>query len=147
MTLVLIAWGIKEGDVVFVPDFTFFSTGEVVSFVGATPVFVDVDKDTFNIDTIKLENAITKVLEEGKLTPKVIIPVDLFGLPADYVELERIAKKYNLRYLKMQLKVLVVALMVRKLVVLVMLQQHHSSQQNHLDVMEMVVLYLLMIMI
>lgn len=100
MTLLMMAWDIKEGDAVFVPDFTFFSTGEIVSFVGATPVFVDVDKDTFNIDTVKLEQAINKVLDEGKLTPKVVIPVDLFGLPADYIEIERIAKKYNIRVLE-----------------------------------------------
>lgn len=100
MTLVMMAWGIKEGDAVFVPDFTFFSTGEIVSFCGATPVFVDVDKDTFNIDTIKLEKEILKTLQEGKLTPKVIIPVDLFGLPADHYEIERIAKKYNLLVLE-----------------------------------------------
>ena len=100
MTLVMMAWDIKEGDAVFVPDFTFFSTGEVVSFRGATPVFVDVDRDTFNIDTVKLENAIKKVLDEGELTPKAIIPVDLFGLPADYIEIERIAKKYNLTVLE-----------------------------------------------
>jgi len=83
MTLLMMAWDIKEGDAVFVPDFTFFSTGEIVSFRGATPIFVDVDRDTFNIDTNKLEKAINKVIDEGKLTPKVIIPVDLFGLPAD----------------------------------------------------------------
>lgn len=100
MMLVMMAWDIKEGDAVFVPDFTFFSTGEVVSFRGATPVFVDVDRDTFNIDTEKLENAIKKVICEGELIPKVIIPVDLFGLPADYIELERIAKKYNLKVLE-----------------------------------------------
>lgn len=99
MTLVLMAWNIKEGDAVFVPDFTFFSTGEVVSFRGATPIFVDVDWDTFNIDTEKLETAIKKVLDEGKLKPKVIIPVDLFGLPANHIEIERIAKKYNLKVL------------------------------------------------
>jgi UDP-2-acetamido-2-deoxy-ribo-hexuluronate aminotransferase len=100
MTLVMMGWGIKEGDAVFVPDFTFFSTGEIVSFRGATPVFVDVDRETFNIDTAKLEKAIIKVLEEGKLTPKVIIPVDLFGLPADHYEIEKIAKKYNLLVLE-----------------------------------------------
>lgn len=100
MTLVLMAWGIKEGDVVFVPDFTFFSTGEVVSFLGATPVFIDVDRETFNTDTVKLEKAIQKTLEDGKLTPKVIIPVDLFGLPANYFEIEKIAKKYNLLVLE-----------------------------------------------
>lgn len=100
MTLLMMAWDIKEGDAVFVPDFTFFSTGEIVSFRGATPIFVDVDRDTFNIDTTKLEKAINEVISEGKLTPKVIIPVDLFGLPADHIEIEKIAKKYNLRILE-----------------------------------------------
>ncbi|MBC7195777.1 MAG: DegT/DnrJ/EryC1/StrS family aminotransferase, partial [Deferribacterales bacterium] len=100
MTLLMMAWNIKEGDAVFVPDFTFFSTGEIVSFRGATPIFVDVNRDTFNIDTVKLEKTIIKVLEEGKLTPKVIIPVDLFGLPADHIKIEKIAKKYNLRVLE-----------------------------------------------
>ncbi|MER2010127.1 DegT/DnrJ/EryC1/StrS family aminotransferase [Psychrobacillus sp. FSL W7-1457] len=100
LSLVLMAWGIKEGDAVFLPDFTFFSTGEVVSFVGATPVFVDVDRNTFNIDTEKLEQAIVQTMEEGKLTPKVIIPVDLFGLPANYPEIEKIAQKYKLLVLE-----------------------------------------------
>ncbi len=100
MTLLMMAWDIKEGDAVFVPDFTFFSTGEVVSFRGATPIFVDVDRDTFNIDTDKLEKSINKVINEGKLTPKMVIPVDLFGLPANHVEIDRIAKKYNLRVLE-----------------------------------------------
>ena len=88
MTLVLMAWDIKEGDAVFVPDFTFFSTGEVVSLRKATPIFVDVDYDTFNIDTVKLESAILRTLEEGLLTPKTIIPVDIFGLPANHFEIE-----------------------------------------------------------
>ncbi|YCJ49692.1 DegT/DnrJ/EryC1/StrS family aminotransferase [Schinkia sp. CFF1] len=100
MTLVMMAWDIKAGDAVFVPDFTFFSTGEVVSFRGATPVFVDVDRATFNIDPVKLEQAIVKTIEEGKLTPKVIIPVDLFGLPANHVEIAKIAEKYNLLVLE-----------------------------------------------
>lgn len=100
MTLVLMAWGIKEGDAIFIPDFTFFSTGEVVSFRGATPIFVDVDRDTFNIDTDKLESAIISVIEQGNLTPRAIIPVDLFGLPANHLEIERIAKKYKLLILE-----------------------------------------------
>ncbi|MBP1919014.1 DegT/DnrJ/EryC1/StrS family aminotransferase [Youngiibacter multivorans] len=100
MTLVMMAWGIKEGDAVFVPDFTFFSTGEIVSFVGATPVFVDVDADTFNMDPKKLEEAIENVLNEGILTPRVIIPVDLFGLPADFDNISRIATKYGLKILE-----------------------------------------------
>ncbi|MDZ4132067.1 MAG: DegT/DnrJ/EryC1/StrS family aminotransferase [Dethiobacteria bacterium] len=96
MTLVLMAWGIGPGDAVFVPDFTFFSTGEVVSFSGATPVFVDVDSKTFNIDPIKLEEAINRVKVEGILKPKAVIPVDLFGLPAAYPALEKIAASHNL---------------------------------------------------
>lgn len=100
MTLLMMAWGINKGDAIFVPDFTFFSTGEIASFVGATPIFVDVDIYTFNIDTVKLEKAIQKTITEGKLIPKVIIPVDLFGLPANYIEIEKIAKKYNLLVLE-----------------------------------------------
>ena len=100
MTLVLMAWDIKTGDAVFVPDFTFFSTGEVVSFRGATPVFVDVDRDTFNIDPAKLEESIQIIAREGKLTPKAVIPVDLFGLPANYPEIKRISDKYNLLVLE-----------------------------------------------
>ena len=99
LTLVMMAWDIKAGDAVFVPDFT-FATGEIVSFRGATPIFVDVDRKTFNMDPVKLERAIQKISEEGKLTPKAIIPVDLFGLPADYMEIERIAQKYGLLVLE-----------------------------------------------
>lgn len=100
MSLVAMAWGIKERDAVFVPDFTFFSTGEIVSFQGATPIFVDVDRETFNLDPVMLEKAIQKTIAKGKLTPKAIIPVDLFGLPANYPEILRIAKKYNLLVLE-----------------------------------------------
>lgn len=100
LSLAMMAWGIKEGDAVFVPDFTFFSTGEIVSFAGATPVFVDVDLDTFNISIDSLEKKIKDTIEEGKLTPKAIIPVDLFGLPADYDSVRKIADKYNLLVLE-----------------------------------------------
>lgn len=100
MSLVMMAWGITKGDAVFVPDFTFFSTGEIVSFVGATPIFIDVDKDTFNMDPEKLEISIRKITADGKLIPKVIIPVDLFGLPANHHEIARIAKAYNLLILE-----------------------------------------------
>ena len=96
LTIAMMAWGIKEGDAVFVPDFTFFSSGEIVSFAGATPVFVDVDKRTFNICPDSLEKAILKVKEEGQLTPKAIVAVDLFGLPADFDKLRPIAEKYGL---------------------------------------------------
>ncbi len=100
MSLVLMAWGIGAGDAVFVPDFTFFSSGEVVAAVGATPIFVDVDRQTFNIDSAKLEEAINKVMGEGRLKPKVIIPVDLFGLPADFPKINSVAKRYNLKVLE-----------------------------------------------
>jgi dTDP-4-amino-4,6-dideoxygalactose transaminase len=100
LSLVLTAWGIGKGDAVFVPDFTFFATAEVVSFVGATPIFVDVDQHTFNIDPIKLEEKIIEVISKNELVPKVIIPVDLFGLLADYESIERISKKYNLLVLE-----------------------------------------------
>lgn len=92
LTLMMMAWGIKEGDAVFVPDFTFFSSGEVVSFAGASPVFYDVCKDTFNADVRSLEQAIIAVRSEGKLEPKAVIAVDLFGQPADYEQLQKIAE-------------------------------------------------------
>jgi UDP-2-acetamido-2-deoxy-ribo-hexuluronate aminotransferase len=100
LMMMLMAWDIKAGDAVFIPDFTFFASAEVVSFLGATPVFVDVYEDTFNMDAASLEQAIKAVLEEGKLTPKVIMPVDLFGLPADYDAIDRVAQKYNLKVLE-----------------------------------------------
>ena len=100
MSLVLMAWNIGPGDAVFVPDFTFIATAEVVSLRGATPIFVDVDERTFNMDANDLENAIIEVLNQGILTPKVIIPVDLYGLPADYPVIEKIAKSYDLLVLE-----------------------------------------------
>lgn len=100
LQLSLMVWEIGEGDAVFVPDFTFFSSGEVVSAVNATPIFVDVERDTYNIDCILLEKMIQRVISEGKLTPRAIIAVDLFGQPADYAELERIAKKYDMYLLE-----------------------------------------------
>lgn len=100
LSLALMAWDIKQGDAVFVPSFTFYSTAEVVSLIGATPIFVDTDSKTFNIDTEKLENAIVQVINDKKLNPKVIIPVDLFGLPANYNEIKKIADKYNLLVLE-----------------------------------------------
>lgn len=92
--------GNQTGDAVFVPDFTFFASAEVVSLEGATPVFVDVDADTFNIDPVALEKTIEKTIKESKLQPKVIITVDLFGLPADYPEIRKIADKYHLLILE-----------------------------------------------
>lgn len=96
LTIAMKVLDIKVGDAVFVPTFTFYSTAEIVSLEGATPIFVDVDERTFNIDVKKLEKAIEKVIKENKFTPKAIIPVDLFGQPANFIEIEKIAKKYNL---------------------------------------------------
>ncbi len=100
LTMVLMAWNIQQGDAVFVPDFTFFASGEVVSFEGATPVFYDVCQDTFNADVSSLEQCINNVIEQGKLRPRAIIAVDLFGQPANYPKLEEVAKKYNLLLLE-----------------------------------------------
>lgn len=100
LSLVLTAWNIGKGDAVFVPNFTFFATAEVVSFVGATPIFVDVDPITFNIDPNHLEHKIREVILSKEFNPKVIIPVDLFGLLADYDKIDIIAKKYNLYVLE-----------------------------------------------
>jgi dTDP-4-amino-4,6-dideoxygalactose transaminase len=100
MTLVLDAWNIQPGDAVFVPDFTFFATVEVVSQRKATPILVDVLPSTFNMDPVHLEKQIQRVIQEGKLKPKVIIAVDLFGLPADYLAINPIAKKYGLKVLE-----------------------------------------------
>ncbi len=100
LQLALMTWNIGEGDAVFVPDFTFFSSGEVVSAVGASPIFVDVDIDTYNIDSEKLETAIKTVLQKGAMIPKAIIAVDLFGLPANYPELRHIADQYGLYLLE-----------------------------------------------
>lgn len=96
LSLVLMAWDVGPGDAVFVPDFTFFATAEVVSYCGATPIFVDVKKETFNMDPEDLKAAIEEVRSKGELNPKVIIPVDLFGLPADYDAILPLAKKYDL---------------------------------------------------
>lgn len=96
LSMAMMAWGIKAGDAVFVPDFTFFSSGEVVSYAGGTPIFVDVDMDTFNLSPTALEAAIQKTLAEGKLTPRAIVAVDLFGLPASFIEIRKIADKYGL---------------------------------------------------
>ena len=96
LQLALMAMGIGSEDAVFIPDFTFFSTGEVVPWVHATPVFVDISDETFNISATSLEKAIQKVLQEGKLIPKAVIAVDLFGQPADYKEIRKITEKYHM---------------------------------------------------
>ncbi|WP_454684584.1 DegT/DnrJ/EryC1/StrS family aminotransferase [Ancylobacter moscoviensis] len=98
LAMILMAWGVKPGDAVFCPAFTFCATAEVVPWVGATPVFVDVLEDTFNIDPASLEAAI-KVAKAKGLTPKVVIPVDLFGQPADMDAIGAIATANGLKVL------------------------------------------------
>jgi dTDP-4-amino-4,6-dideoxygalactose transaminase len=93
------AWNMGPGDAVFVPTFTFAATAEVVALAGASPVFVDVRDDTFNMDAASLASAIAMVKRERKLKPKAIIPVDLFGQAADYAAIEPIARKEGLKLL------------------------------------------------
>ncbi|MDR1677105.1 MAG: DegT/DnrJ/EryC1/StrS family aminotransferase [Deltaproteobacteria bacterium] len=96
LTLPLLAWDVGPGEAVFCPTFTFFSTAEVVSLRGATPVFVDINPLTYNIDPKSLEEQIQEVLKQGKLKPRAIIPVDLFGLPYNYEAVAGIADRYGL---------------------------------------------------
>ena len=93
----LMALDIGPGDAVFTTPFTFIATAEVIQLLGATPVFVDIDKDTFNISPEKLEKEIESVIQNGELIPKAIIPVDLFGLPANSIYIQKIAKGNGLR--------------------------------------------------
>lgn len=96
----LMTWGIGPGDAVFTADFTYFASAGTTSILGGTPVLVDIDLDTFNMSPEALEASIQKVIAEGKLRPKAIVPVDLFGLPADYTRILPIAKKYGLKVLE-----------------------------------------------
>lgn len=100
LTLAMMTLDIQEGDAVFCPTFTFFATAETIAFAKATPVFVDADEDTFNICPIDLEKRIKQTINEGKLKPKAIIAVDLFGLCANYPEIERIAKEFDLKLIE-----------------------------------------------
>jgi len=96
LMIVLRAWGIGPGDAVFVPAFTFAASAEVVALVGATPVFVDVFEDTYNMAPPSLEAAITIVKQDGNLRPRVVMPVDLFGQASDYRILGPIVRRENL---------------------------------------------------
>ncbi|NQT64070.1 MAG: DegT/DnrJ/EryC1/StrS family aminotransferase [Candidatus Marinimicrobia bacterium] len=96
----LMAWDVGPGDAVFTTPFTFIATAEVIQLLGATPIFVDIDPKTYNISPELLDVAINQVFEKGELNPKVIIPVDLFGLPADYAAIELISKKYDIKILE-----------------------------------------------
>ena len=96
LELILRAWDIGAGDAVFVPDFTFFATAEPVSLLGAVPIFVDVHRDTFNINAASLDEAIASVKKAGKLRPRAVIAVDLFGQTADYDAINEIVTKHDL---------------------------------------------------
>ncbi len=100
ITIALKAAGIGAGDAVFVPDFTFFSSGECPATVGATPVFVDVRTDTYNMDVDSFERAVDKVVKEGKLTPKAVVAVDLFGQPFDYEAIKAVCEKHGMLLLE-----------------------------------------------
>lgn len=100
LTLALKVWGIGPGDAVFVPDFTFFASAEVVAAEGATPVFVDVCEKCFNLDPADLEKAIAEVKAEGRLKPRAVIAVDLFGLPANFPAIRAIAEREGLLVLE-----------------------------------------------
>ena len=100
LLLALKAWDVKAGDAVFVPSFTFFASAEVVALQGATPVFVDVDQDTFNMDVRDLLLKIERTVKLGQLKPKAIIAVDLFGLPADFKPIRQIAQRYGMYLLE-----------------------------------------------
>lgn len=97
LVLPLMAWGIGPGDAVFCPSFTFAATAEAMPLVGASPVFVDIDPDTYNMDAESLQAAIEAVKREGKLTPRAVIAVDLFGQPADYPAIARVCAKHGLK--------------------------------------------------
>lgn len=96
LTMALMAAGVGAGDAVFVPAFTFSATAGAVIAAGAVPIFTDIEPKTFNMDPDHLEQVVKKVLQRGKLNPKAVIPVDLYGVPANYPAIEKIAEKYGL---------------------------------------------------
>ena len=97
--LPLLALGVGPGDAVFLPSWTFTATAEVVCLVGATPVFVDVDKETMNMSPRSLEAAMWRVRKQAEYIPRVVLPVDMFGLPADYDAINTIAHNEGLKVL------------------------------------------------
>ena len=97
LILPLMAWGVGPGDAVFCPAFTFAATAEAPPLVGASPVFVDIRRETYNLDPEKLDAAIVAVKAEGRLTPRAVIAVDLFGQPADYPAIAEVARRHGLK--------------------------------------------------
>ena len=99
LILPLMAWDVKKGDAVFVSSFTFVASAEAPAILGATPIFVDSDPDTWTMDVNDLERAVENVKKEGKLNLKAIIAVDIFGNPCDYDAIKKIADKYGMKLL------------------------------------------------
>lgn len=96
LLMALMARGVGPGDAVFLPAFTYNATANAVIVAGATPVFVDVEADTFTLDVAALAEAIARVNRESTLRARAVIPVDLFGLPADYPAIHALAERYGL---------------------------------------------------
>jgi len=97
LILPLMAWEIGAGDAVFCPSFTYCATAEAIAVIGATPFFIDIDRETYNLDPESLKQAIEQVIQRGELTPRAIISVDLFGQAANYPIIDAIAKEYGLK--------------------------------------------------
>lgn len=100
LTIALKVLGVGAGDAVFVPDFTFFASAEVISLEGAHPVFVDVEEESFNICAADLEAKVHQTIAQGQYTPKAVIAVDLFGLPANYPAVREVADRYGLKIIE-----------------------------------------------
>ena len=96
----LMAWGVGPGDALFTTPFTYVATAEVISLLGATPIFVDIDSKTFNIDSNLIEQTIIDTQKESNLNIKAIIPVNIFGLPCDYDKIAFISNKYNIEIIE-----------------------------------------------
>jgi dTDP-4-amino-4,6-dideoxygalactose transaminase len=99
ISLPLMAWGIGPGDAVFCPSFTYCATAEVIALLGATPVFIDIDRETYNMCADSLGLAISEIRAKGELVPKAVITVDLFGQSADYEKITPIVRENNLHFI------------------------------------------------
>jgi dTDP-4-amino-4,6-dideoxygalactose transaminase len=100
LQLALMALEVGPGDAVFTTPFTFFATAEMISVVGATPVFVDIDEDTYNIDAKSLRQVIEKTARESDLNLKAVIAVDIFGLLPDYDAITGICEEFGLKLIE-----------------------------------------------
>lgn len=97
LILALLAWNIGPGDAVFCPSFTYCATAESVAHIGATPIFIDIDRETYNMDPDSLKQAIQEITNQRELTPRAVIVVDLFGQSADYKSLAPIVRENDLK--------------------------------------------------